>query len=315
MMSITLKFGPVSKAVLMPERGGLLASLKLDSGNATETSLLWLPDQFTSQESGWPGGGMPLLFPFAGRVFHGAQPLHYALGEQIWRMPLHGFAYAQPWQILATSADSAELGLLAGPRTRDLFPFDFDLRVKYQLAASKLVTEVTVTNLGGLLPHVPPRMPVALGWHPYFHLPLCNSEHAADHGGQHAGKLRLQTTATTQVRVTPAGSAGKTASFPDTGDGDVTDLNNQLLHNLILGDQTNARATIIDEANNLAVDLAWSDYSRYLVLWTQPGQGFHCVEPWMGLPDALNNGEGIAWLDQGTSLNYRFSIGLRQQSL
>ena len=315
MMSITLKFGPVSKAVLMPERGGLLASLKLDSGNATETSLLWLPDQFTSQESGWPGGGMPLLFPFAGRVFHGAQPLHYALGEQIWRMPLHGFAYAQPWQILATSADSAELGLLAGPRTRDLFPFDFDLRVKYQLAASKLVTEVTVTNLGGLLPHVPPRMPVALGWHPYFHLPLCNSEHAADHGGQHAGKLRLQTTATTQVRVTPAGSAGKTASFPDTGDGDVTDLNNQLLHNLILGDHTNARATIIDEANNLAVDLAWSDYSRYLVLWTQPGQGFHCVEPWMGLPDALNNGEGIAWLDQGTSLNYRFSIGLRQQSL
>jgi galactose mutarotase-like enzyme len=309
-MSITLKSGPVSKAVLMPERGGLLASLKLDAGNGTETSLLWLPDQFNSQESGWPGGGMPLLFPFAGRVFHGAQPLHYALGDQIWRMPIHGFAYGQPWQILASTADSAELGLLAGPRTRDLFPFEFDLRAKYKLAANKLVTEVTVTNLGGLLPEVP-RMPVALGWHPYFRLPLRNAEQT----GNRAGKLRLKTTATSQVRVTPAGSAGKTAAFPDTGDGDVTDLNNKLLHNLILGDHTDAKATIIDEPNNVAIDLAWSDYSRYLVLWTQPEQGFHCVEPWMGLPDALNNGEGLAWLEQGASLNYRFSIGLRQPSL
>ena len=313
-MSITLKSGPVSKAVLMPERGGLLASLKLDAGNGTETSLLWLPDQFNSQESGWPGGGMPLLFPFAGRVFHGAQPLQYALGEQIWRMPIHGFAYGQPWQILASTADSAELGLLSGPRTRDLFPFEFDLRVKYKLAANKLVTEVTVTNLGGLLAEVP-RMPVALGWHPYFRLPLRNAEQAGDHAGERAGKLRLETTATSQVRVTTAGSAGKTAAFPDTGDGDVTDLNNKLLHNLILGDHTDAKATIIDEPNNLAIDLAWSDYSRYLVLWTQPEHSFHCVEPWMGLPDALNNGEGLAWLDQGASLNYRFSIGLRQPSL
>jgi galactose mutarotase-like enzyme len=36
--------------------------------------------------------------------------------------------------------------------------------------------------------------------------------------------------------------------------------------------------------------------------WTETDQSdFYCVEPWLGLPDAIHNGLGLRWLEPGRS--------------
>jgi aldose 1-epimerase len=34
--------------------------------------------------------------------------------------------------------------------------------------------------------------------------------------------------------------------------------------------------------------------------WTEgPDSDFYCVEPWLGLPDAIHHGQGLRWLQPG----------------
>ncbi|HMC44953.1 MAG TPA: aldose epimerase, partial [Caballeronia sp.] len=34
--------------------------------------------------------------------------------------------------------------------------------------------------------------------------------------------------------------------------------------------------------------------------WTlEPTSDFYCIEPWVGLPDAIHNGRGLRWLAPG----------------
>jgi galactose mutarotase-like enzyme len=63
-----------SRATVLPQRGGLVSSLYLGSAGR---DLLWLPQNFDETASSWPGGGLPLLFPFAGRVWHQGELYRY----------------------------------------------------------------------------------------------------------------------------------------------------------------------------------------------------------------------------------------------
>ena len=256
---------------------------------------------------------MPLLFPFAGRVFHNGQALQYSLDNELLRMPLHGFAYAQPWEVVSATKSRATLRLKAGPRTRELYPFEFELTATYELSEQSLHTEVVVTNRGSRerdATGASHKMPVAMGWHPYFHTPFVSDSAKTRPSADSSAVMNLYTSASAQTRVTPVGGAGRTTAFPEAGDAPVTKLSDLLLHNLILGHHKKPEAELHDGTNKLALKLNWSELNRYLVLWTKSGQGFHCVEPWMGLPDAVNNGEGVQWLSVGESLHYHFTLSL-----
>ncbi len=38
--------------------------------------------------------------------------------------------------------------------------------------------------------------------------------------------------------------------------------------------------------------------------WTlEPTSDFYCIEPWVGLPDAIHNGHGLRWLAPGKDRN------------
>lgn len=300
-MKLELQTAGGSRATLLPERGGLLSSLALKSADGMSRDVLWLSHQFDLRESGWPAGGMPLMFPFAGRVFHGLTPFQYELAGKIWQMPLHGFAYAHKWRVVAADDRTAVLSLHTSDASRQLFPFDFDLKVKYTLNDTSLLIDTEVSCLGAHSP-LAPRMPMALGWHPYFYLPKWQ--------GSVDATARLQTSAQIQLPVTAIGGAGKPTAFPGSSLPDHQVLHQAHLSNLILGDLKSDQALVEFPASGYAIALGWDPSYRYLVLWTQSGQEFHCVEPWMGLPDALNNGAGLRWLAPSESHRSRVTIGI-----
>lgn len=286
-MKLELQTAGGSRATLLPERGGLLSSLSIKSPDGMTRDMLWLSPHCDPRESGWPAGGMPLMFPFAGRVFHGLTPFQYELAGKIWQMPLHGFAYAHKWRVIAVDDRTAVLSLHTSDASRQLFPFDFEVKVTYRLNDTSMFVEAEVT-CHGAHSQLAPRMPIAIGWHPYFNLPTIN--------GTVDATARLLTSAQIQFPVTAVGGAGKPRTFPDPTSHDHQVLQAAHLSNLILGDLESDHALIEFPASGYSIDLGWDQSYRYLVLWTQSGQGFHCVEPWMGLPDALNNGAGLRWL-------------------
>lgn len=46
--------------------------------------------------------------------------------------------------------------------------------------------------------------------------------------------------------------------------------------------------------------------------WTErPDSDFYCIEPWLGLPDAIHNGLGLRWLMPDTSESAVLRIRVR----
>lgn len=297
----------IAKASLLPKRGALLTKLVLDIGDRS-VDVLWTDNELTDDETGWPRGGMPLMFPFAGRVFYNGQPFQYELDGKLYNMPLHGFIYGLPWQVVKQSTNSVILAVRAGVRTQELFPYDFSMQCQFSLFLDRLHVKITVQNHGVLSAAdrtgLRREMPVAFGLHPYLRVPQ-----------QHAGSkstVYLQTSAQAQIAVTPAGGAGKAAAIEPAKDQRGHRLDAPLFSNLILGQHQRPEVSFIDASTHTKITIGWDkpEHIRYVVLWSEDGQGFHCLEPWMGLPDAVSTGAGVCWLPPGETLDLGFTIGV-----
>ncbi len=89
------------------------------------------------------------------------------------------------------------------------------------------------------------------------------------------------------------------------------------MDNLILGEHTRPQAALVDQDAGLAVTVRWREpeLMQYVVLWSRQGEGFYCIEPWMGLPDAIATGFGLKWLEPGQELALGFTIALEDRNV
>lgn len=314
--SVTLK-NDGAEATILADRGALLSSLILAPQGGRPVELLYASPDFKRAESGWPGGGVPVMFPFAGRVFHQGMPFQYTCGAAVLNMPLHGFAYGLPWKAEQTNAASVRLELQGSAKTYELFPYDFRLSLEYTLASPReLRVRMTAENLGvraeAAQHGTPAEMPVAFGLHPYFKMPF-GTELAADLDND---AFELETSAREQIAVTPAGGAGKASPYPGLGEehgpkGGVP-LVKPLLRNLILAGHGKSEASLVHPklAWKLKLGFGPADVFRYVVLWAPEGAPFYCLEPWMGLPDAVATGAGLKQLGKGETVSGSVTISL-----
>lgn len=286
-----------AKATILPGRGGLLQSLVLADKQGDSREILYMPEHFSETESGWPGGGAPIMFPFAGRTFHEDRPFNYELNGQVYNMPLHGFSWAKPWSAVKQNATSVTLLQEDGPGTREFFPFSWRQEATYTLETDRILIDYRVTSLGSLAAAFAP-MPVAVGIHPYFKL---------DPKG---GETILLCDAQEALQVTPSGAAGKRSTHAN--DGKELNLSDPIYRNLILTGLTKRQAGLKAKGNGAVTLMTWSKDSpiQYVVLWRKDEEPFHCIEPWMGLPDAVSNGNGLKTLSKGETLAMYFEISL-----
>src|ERR1700679_1504302 len=87
--------------------------------------LLWNGDP-----SVWAGRA-PLLFPIVGVLAGGA----YRLGSNNYPLPPHGFARGNLFSVVSTGPSAAVFKLTAGDASLQVYPFPFELEVRYELAA------------------------------------------------------------------------------------------------------------------------------------------------------------------------------------
>ena len=138
-------------ASVAPARGAIVTSLKVAGRDVLFMDRATLLDPSKSVR-----GGIPLLFPFAGRL-DGDRLVHANS-----TMKQHGFARNKPWGVVDEGPGRIRLALADDPETRAVFPHTFRIEQALTLLPRGLLVELLIHNTGAA------PMPIAPGWHPYF---------------------------------------------------------------------------------------------------------------------------------------------------
>jgi aldose 1-epimerase len=138
--------------------------------------VLWSEPGFDSGQKRASGSGIPLLFPYAGRLRGktlnwngGAWPLE---GDDNRGNAIHGYVLNRPWRVLEQS-DRRAVGQFQAsrdaPALLPCWPADFRITATYELAGTSLSSSFLIEN-----PDQRP-LPFGFGTHPYFCVPLGGS--------------------------------------------------------------------------------------------------------------------------------------------
>ncbi|OGS05871.1 MAG: hypothetical protein A3G41_07625 [Elusimicrobia bacterium RIFCSPLOWO2_12_FULL_59_9] len=271
-----------------------------------------------SAEQPWRGGA-PWLFPAVGRSFAPRRPARQGSGRPkkepgFWSlagvsypMPIHGFVRNQVWR---RSAASGVFGFeaRADDATRVFYPFDYRFQARYFLEAKGLRAEATVA--AGI--NNREAMPFSMGNHIAFVLPLAP--------GADAGACRVRTPARENRLLSPAGlltGATRPANYRrGVSLREAPELNNCALGGFGPGE---AWAEIVDPASfgvrvrqreilsPGAAPKAAPEYFCF-VFYGDERRGFLCPEPWVGVPNSLNDRQGVVLLKPGTEFRWEMTV-------
>jgi galactose mutarotase-like enzyme len=240
--------------------GSQLSVLRDSNGR----DLLWNGDPAV-----WAGRA-PMLFPTIGELAGGA----FRVGSKTYKLPRHGFARTKPFEVVAATAAEATFRLSADESTLQVYPFQFQLDVRFALAGATLAIKSSVRNLDGQ------DMPASVGYHPGFRWPLPYGQPRAAHfiefandEGPSIRRLDSHGLLTPERHPTPV--SGRRLVLDDS----------LFKEDVVIWDDLHSRSVTYGAATGPRIRVAYPD-ATYLGVWTKPGAPFICIEPWHGIADA-----------------------------
>ncbi|MBO1351200.1 MAG: aldose epimerase [Hormoscilla sp. GUM202] len=257
----------MSRLEVVPERGGIVTRWQLQG-----QEIFYLDSERFTQPDLSVRGGIPILFPICGNL---ADNRYIHLGKE-YTLKQHGFARELPWEItdrVTNDLASLTVELNSNDRTREVYPFDFNVQFTYQLKGDTLEIKQRYENRSTS------PMPFSTGFHPYF-LVYDKSKLAVEIPGD-----RYQEKGSQELH-----------HF----DG-VFDFNQDEI-DVAFRNLTSKSARVTDKSRQLQLTVTWDDNYSTLVFWTVKGKDFYCLEPWTGPRNALNTGENLITLEPGAHL-------------
>lgn len=237
------------------EHGAELVSLV----HPTAGELLW------QAGPAWPRHA-PVLFPIVGRL---PEDTLEVAGRRF-RMTQHGFARDRDFTVVDRSPTRAVLRLTDDEDTRSRFPYAFVLTVEHVLHPDRLTTTYEVANPGG------EPLPVSLGTHPAFVWPLPGGDPKDAH------ELVFAAPEPGPVHRLSEGLLEPTP-LPTPVVGDRLALSEQLFaaDALIWTETASRELRYASPGSAVSLTLSWQGFPQ-LGVWSKPGAGFLCLEPWAG---------------------------------
>jgi galactose mutarotase-like enzyme len=227
-------------------------------------------------------GGNPILFPFVARHFvDGKKELWRDANGIVRPMPQHGFARDAKFSAVEGGAEnSLRMRLVDSDEIFSFYPFAFQFDVVVSLLpASRLEVRLETANTGN---HP---LPYYAGHHFYFALP---------HRERADWTLHL-----------PCAAWGRQSAdgaiLREEAKQEVLRLNDATPIDRFQIEPRDSKATLLNTrtGRRLVFELDHSGSVPWYAVttWTEAADSdFYCVEPWLGLPNAIHHGEGLRWL-------------------
>jgi galactose mutarotase-like enzyme len=214
-------------------------------------------------------GRAPILFPIVGTLRND----HFRYGGEDYSLPRHGFARRRTFTVVEHQADHVLLRLKSDDATQAVWPFAFTLDIRFAIAGGRISLSAEVTNCGDR------PMPTSFGFHPALRWPLPGGGARADH------VVLFDQDEPAPVRRLDSDGLLDPESRPTPIDGRVLPLGDDLfVDDALILDRIASRRLVYGAptGSRLAVDFAGMPE---LGLWSKPGAGFLCIEPWYGFAD------------------------------
>lgn len=241
------------------------------------------------------GKHSPILFPIVGTLKNNS---YWYEGNE-YHLSRHGFARDMEFDLVQKSENSAVFSLKSSIETRKVFPFDFELQIRYLLDEYKLNIEYKVFNKNeGLLPF-------SIGAHPAFALPKPFENYSlAFEQTEKLTSYQLENDLLSDTSETINLKKNKLSLSYSLFEKDA----------LIFKTLKSSMVDILENGTPL-LRVRFDDFPN-LGIWTKNNAPFICIEPWLGYSDTINcsgnilEKEGIQLLKGYETFNSTFSIEL-----
>lgn len=304
---------PASGAIakLLPEVGfNCFSYAPVIDGEKVE--LLWSAPGFESGKLRSTASGIPILFPYAGRL--SGESLQFDGGE--WPLviderqgyAIHGFVHDRPWRVVAQGPSTVTGEFHAAkddPRLFEHWPSDFRIRVCYEVDHTGLDCSISIDNPGER------PLPFGLGTHGYFRLPLGNfgNRDECQIFVPASSYWELDQMLPTGRKLPAAASRGLSGGlkFGESRLDDVfTDLNTR---------DGRVVCRLLDPMNNRRLSIVFDETFGQCVVFNPPHREAICIEPYTAAPDAFALGArgidaGLRILQPGEAFQARIEIRL-----
>ncbi len=267
--------GP-STFLASPDKGARLLNWNVNMSDGSVRDVVFWPEENQAHSFSEVQGGIPVLFPFAGKCFLEGKEDYWRLpnGDHA-AMPIHGFAKDAEFEIRSIDQAGFEVEMIQTEKMRMMYPFDYTLTVIYHFLELSIQISLVLENEG--------RQPIpwSAGLHPYFQVPWRKDLSLEDH--------KLAIDAKKILRYNKGGMTSPRASAPSVQTLEDPELINSIYYEL---SDPSASVSLLNEEEVLRVsEVGGPEVGSRLtfVTWTQPDQPFFCLEPWMSPPNAPEN--------------------------
>ena len=255
-------------ALIAPNNGGMVAQLTIDG-----TDILML-NESAIDLTPMGAGGSPVMFPFPSKT----KDDRYIHNGREYQMPMHGLMKNATFALRSRSENTVVLWCDGSSSQKEAnYPFDYELEIEYKVSGNSLFTTANVTNKSDSpLPHY-------LGWHPFFK--------ATD-----KPSLKFDHSMTVHYNYFDC------KDEPSIYDMDLSERWDNVFHTpekkefTLVNKVDGYKARyVLDDAHNVLVVCSWIE-------------GAVCLEPWCGLPDSINNGRFVRYVQPGKTESYTVEL-------
>ena len=214
----------------------------------------------------------PILFPIVGRLKNDT----YSIENKTYELPRHGFARNLEFQIVNQTESSVVFVLESNSETLKNYPFEFELRLEYELDENELKMKYFVEN------KLKATMPFSIGAHPAFVIENSFSDYS------------LKFNQTEEFISYELDNEQFSNSFRkiNSENGQIN-LNYSLFEkDALVFKHLKSNELILLNKNKPVLSVQFEGFP-YLGIWTKPNAPFLCIEPWCGLADNVNHNGNI----------------------
>ncbi|MEQ8785798.1 MAG: aldose 1-epimerase [Pirellulaceae bacterium] len=271
--------------------------------------VLWSAPGFAEGVGRPSGSGIPILFPFPGRirgtVMHwGGRDYQLQEGDKLGNA-IHGFVHSRPWRVKEQSAAAVTGEFQASiddPALLDCWPSDFRITAAYEIGMNSLNLTLRVANPGD------GDLPFGLGLHPYFRVPLGG-------GDRDACRIRVPVSQRWELenmiasgRVSPVADDDQLSPGVRFGD---TQLDAGFTGLGFVGDR--CQAEVHDPGSGRTLHLTFDRTFPHCVVFNPPHREAICIEPYSCICDPFRLQRegvdaGLRVLPPGQSLQTRVEL-------